>query len=411
MFNKNSIVFNTAFRWSGEILNKGLWFVFFVILARILGNRDFGYFTYTFAFGSLAAIFTDLGTNIFLVKSISKDKNTVSELGSVIELKIFLSIIVLVISAVIAFFSAEKPWIVIVFTGSLLLSAFLDPAVSVFRAHKQMYYETIIMLFWRILIVGLSLLGIYLLHFGLIEISISFIAGGFIALVAAILVIKRVYNADFFLFRKPNIEFWKKILKVSVPMGVLVIFAGIFFKLNVILLEHFKTSREVGWYSAAFKLIEGTFFVPSIFIGTLFPFLCETNEDSRISDSSHFLFKRAFIFLLSISVLIAAVFTLFSDKIILILYGIQYLPAENSLKIISWALIFIFLNELFMFTFLSVEKQKTVFNFMLISLAIYLVLCLILIPAYGAIGSSWTLLLTQIVLFSLNFSAIRGLRK
>ncbi len=410
MFNKNGIIFNTAFRWSGEILNKALWFVFFVLLARVLGNKDFGYFTYTFAFGSLVAIFTDLGTNIYLVKTISKEIESRRELGRVIELKILISFLVLAISSVIAFLTAEKPWIVIAFTFSLLLSAFLDPAVSVFRAHKQMYYETIIMLIWRVLIVGLSLLGIYLLHFGLIEISVAFIAGGIIALAGAIIIIKKAYDTDFFSFRKPDLKIWLKMLKISVPMGVLVIFSGIFFKFNVILLEHFKTSLDVGWYSAAFKLIEGTFFIPSIFIGTLFPFLCETNEDSRISDSSHFLFKRAFLFLLAISFAIAVIFTVFSEKLILLLYGFQYLPATNCLRIICWALVFIFSNELFLFTFLSVDKQKTVFNFMAVSLIVYIVLCLILIPVYGAIGCSWTLLLTQLILFFLNLSAIRGLK-
>lgn len=410
MINKNSIVFNTALRWGGEILNKGLWFVFFVILARLLGNADFGYFTYTFAFGSLVAIFTDLGTNIYLVKNISKEKSAVDNLSGVTELKIFISVIVFLAASAIAFLTAKKPWIVILFTSSLLLSAFIDPAVSVFRAHKQMYFETIIMLLWRILMVGLSLLGIYFLNFGLLKMSGCFIAAGFIALMASVILIKKVYNANFFVIKKPDIKQWMGILKASVPLGVLVIFAGLFFKLNIILLEHFRTSQEVAWYSAAFKLIEGTFFIPSIFIGTLFPFLCETNEDSRISDSSHLLFKRSALFLLVISVMLAVIFSLWPEKIIHFLYGDQYLAASNSLIILAWALVFIFLNELFLYVFLSVEKQKTVFLFMLISLLAYVVLCFLLIPAYGAVGSAWTLVITQIILFSLNFSAIKDLR-
>ena len=410
MINKNSIVFNTTLRWGGEVLNKGLWFVFFVFLARLLGNEDFGYFTYTFAFGSLVAIFTDLGTNIYLVKSISKERTEVENLSGVIELKLFVSALVLVVSSAIAFASAKKPWIVILFTFSLLLSAFIDPAVSVFRAHKQMYFETIIMLLWRILMVGLSLLGIYFFHFGLMKMSVCFIAAGLAALTASVIIIRKVYGTDFFVLGKPNLKKFMEILKASVPLGILVIFAGLFFKFNIILLEHFKSSQEVAWYSAAFKLIEGTFFIPSIFIGTLFPFLCETNEDSRISDSSHLLFKRSALFLLAISVMIAAMFSLWPEKIIHFLYGDQYLAASNSLKILAWALIFIFLNELFLYVYLSVEKQKKVFFFMLISLCAYLVLCFFLIPAYGAAGSAWTLLLTQIVLFLLNFSSIKGLR-
>ena len=176
------------------------------------------------------------------------------------------------------------------------------------------------------------------------------------------------------------------------------------------MLEHFRASQEVGFYSSAFKLVEGMFFVPSIFIGTLFPFLCETNEDSRISDSSHFLFKKAFLFLLAIAVIVALIFSVWAGKIILFLYGSQYMPAVDSLKVLAWVLVFVFLNELFFYTFLSVEKQKTVFFVMSVSMVAYIILCLVLIPGFGSVGSSWALLLTQFVLFSLNVILMRRLR-
>ena len=72
---KRNVLFNTAIRWSGEIINKLLLLLFFVILARYFGKEDFGYFIYSVAFGSIMATFTDLGTNLFLLKSIVKGKN------------------------------------------------------------------------------------------------------------------------------------------------------------------------------------------------------------------------------------------------------------------------------------------------------------------------------------------------
>lgn len=205
MFIMNSgkkIFFNAALRWSGEILIKLLWFMFFIILARQLGANEFGYFNYAFSFASMLTVFTDLGTNLLIVKTISKNESvTHYYLTNVIFLKIILSLAVFIVIIAYANVAAEPPLVLVLISLSLLISAFLDPLNSVFRAYGKMYYETSVMLLWRILIVGISLFGLYWLNFRLLGISISFIVAGVIALMVSFQIIKYSFKERIFLLK------------------------------------------------------------------------------------------------------------------------------------------------------------------------------------------------------------------
>lgn len=399
------IIFNTTFRWSGEILTKVLWFVFVIILARRLGSSGFGYFNYAFSFGSMLIVFTDLGTNILIVKNVSKDTSlTGYYLTNVVFLKVILSIVVFIAIAVYANAHAQLPLVLVLISSSLLIGAFLDPLNSIFRAYGKMYYETVVMLFWRMMIVGASLFGLYRLNFGLLGISISFLLAGIVTLLMSFQIIKSAFHIETFSFKVINIHVWGRLLKESLPVGIWIIISTLFYKLNVVLLEYFSKSDEVGWYSASFKLIEVAFFVPSIFIASIFPYLCRDGERDRISDSAYALFKRAFLFLLGVALILATVMFLFSSAIISHLYGNNYFPAVRIMSITAWMPVFIYLNELFIILFLSIDKQKVLIALMSVPMIIYLISCFVLIPRLNGIGAAWSLLVTQIVFFIINIS-------
>lgn len=414
MFIMNSgkkIFFNAALRWSGEILIKLLWFMFFIILARQLGANEFGYFNYAFSFASMLTVFTDLGTNLLIVKTISKNESvTHYYLTNVIFLKIILSLAVFIVIIAYANVAAEPPLVLVLISLSLLISAFLDPLNSVFRAYGKMYYETSVMLLWRILIVGISLFGLYWLNFRLLGISISFIVAGVIALMVSFQIIKYSFKRENISFKMINTGCWGQILKESLPVGTLVVVITIFYKLNVVVLEYFSNSDEVGWYSASFKLIEASFFISSIFIASIFPYFCRDGIRNRISDYALLLFKKSFLFLFGAALILALVLFLFSNEIISRLYGSGYIPAIKVLNIVAWMPIFIYLNELFLFLFLSIDKQMTIIKLMIIPICVYFLSCFTLIPKWNCIGAAWSLLLTQVILFITNILYLRYIR-
>lgn len=207
-----------------------------------------------------------------------------------------------------------------------------------------------------------------------------------------------------------NTGCWGQILKESLPVGTLVVVITIFYKLNVVVLEYFSNSDEVGWYSASFKLIEASFFISSIFIASIFPYFCRDGIRNRISDYALLLFKKSFLFLFGAALILALVLFLFSNEIISRLYGSGYIPAIKVLNIVAWMPIFIYLNELFLFLFLSIDKQMTIIKLMIIPICVYFLSCFTLIPKWNCIGAAWSLLLTQVILFITNILYLRYIR-
>jgi O-antigen/teichoic acid export membrane protein len=408
MTQEQKIALNAGVRWFGEALNKASWFIFIVILARKLGSSSFGYFNYAFSFGSMLVTFTDLGTNVYLVKHIARDQTRSSiYLSNILSIKGMLTII----AGLAAYCLSDHSAIVIIITAALFCSAFLDPYNSAFRAFNGMFWETLIMLFYRFLIVGIGILGLFYFQFTLVNIAWVFLIAGIASVIAAGILIHFRFGVSYFSFHDIQYHTWHKILRTSIPFGLLIIATTILTKLNVIILQSFTASTEVGWYSAAYKLIEATFFIPSILIGSIFPTLCRENIGGQISHKALILFRHAFTFLAAIAVCMAIVCSFGSTFIIHLFFGHDFFPAKTDLSILAWLPIFTFTNELLFYFFFSLDKQKIVVQIATITVGIYLSICFILIPRFGHVGAAWSILLAHIIMFSLNSVVFLKLRR
>ena len=375
-------------------MNKSLWFVFMIVLARMLGSKDFGYFSFAFAFASIFAAFTDLGTNTLILKDISNNPlRTSSHINNILALKTILSLMVFIAILLYSVFSPSVDFIVILFSISLIISSFLDPFNSLFRAHKQMHYESLVMFTWRLLIVAASSFTLYYFHAGLHVIATIFIGAAVTSLVLSFIIGKHTYDLR---METLNPGIWVSLLKASIPFGLVIISGTLIMRFNTVLLQHFRGAEEVGWYSAAYRLIEGSLFIPSIFVASVAPFLFQHFSSLRLHKR---IFEKALAVLLVISSVIATVLYLFADNIIGVIYGKQFSNSVAPLRITSLAIVFIYCNELLLYFFLSREKHYSMVWTYIVTIIVYAAICLILIPAYGFIGASWSLFAIEALIF------------
>jgi O-antigen/teichoic acid export membrane protein len=243
MNSDKKIIQNTVYRWSGEIINKIIWFLFIVFIARHLSSSGFGFFNYAFSFASMIIVLTDMGTNTLITKEVSKNYSKSGiYLSNVYFLKIVSSIVLISAISVFAFLFDEQPVILILISSSLLISAFLDPLNSIYRAYSSMIYETAVLLMWRIMIAGFSIMGLYWYNQGLLWISLSFIAAGITALILSFVITKKKFRTEIFSFKHVDIRMCRNIIKESVPIGLLVVVSTMFYKLNIVLLQYISNS-------------------------------------------------------------------------------------------------------------------------------------------------------------------------
>lgn len=204
------------------------------------------------------------------------------------------------------------------------------------------------------------------------------------------------------LSKKERKILWKFILIVSVT-----IFSGVFFGyMDMIILGRFVPSEFIGYYSAAFNLVSSAS-VLITFSVALFPIFSRMKRKNLEQ-----FFKKSVRASFIISVLSALFVLLFSNYIISIIFGQDYLPASGILRIFSLLLISVPLTGVYSSYFTSIGKPgivtkalivSTIANIILnIAFITYLVKYSNLWASYGAataaIISGWLYLL--ILIFS-----------
>ena len=401
----NKIFSNVIIRWSGEILSKGLWFFFLIYLARKLGVEQFGQLNYALSFSALLIVFTDFGTNLFLVRRVAAEKNIYEKenvLNQVLWFKVITTIILLLIAVVLQRHNNISGTATLIITLSFAISAFLDPLNSIYRAHKHINIETYIMFYWRILIVVIGFILISF-HNDILYIAVALLFSAITALIISIKVLKKKYGIAAFLFHKLNFKLWPKILFSSLWINLVIIIITFIGRYNVIVLEKYSSTAQLGYYGASYKLLEGTFFIPSLLIASILPHFIESNVGNTLSNYGKKLFFKALYTLVFLSTLLALPLFFFSDMVIKLLYGNAYIPAAITLKVMAVTLIFFFINELLYCIILSLNKERTVVINAFFAIVLYLPFCYIIIPSQGALGAAISLFVGHFVLCLLNF--------
>ena len=370
----------------------------FIYIARKLGDEDFGKLSFAYSFAGICFIVADFGLSTILIRNVSRQKELTKEyVGNILVLKIVLSFICISVIGLFVLctdYPADVITVLVIFGGVMFFKTLIDFFCAVLNAHERMDIEAFlkgtnhISLFLSgivVLVVGYGL-------FGLINVFLT------VYLVSSIIGFYIVYVSIVEIRPCFNLRFWKNILRESLPLAFTVVFTVIYFKIDVVMLSLIRgDNSEIGWYSAAMRLIELVGIVPALIVSALFPIVSSLYKES--TDSLKNVFKTSFRYLLAIALPIAVGTLLLSDRLIYIIYDKEYFKTVPALKILSFALIFIFVNYILMNVLVAVDRQKT--NAIIAGTCVFvnIVLNLCLIPHYGYLGAGTATVITEIVLF------------
>ena len=373
----------------------------FIYIARKLGDEDFGKLSFAYSFAGICFIVADFGLSTILIRNVSRQKELTREyVGNILVLKVLLSLICVSVIGIFILFTdypADVITLLVAFGGVMFFKALIDFFCAVLNAHERMDIEALlkgtnhILLFLSgivVLVVGFGLFG--LANMFLVVYSISSIIGFYIVYMC----IEKIRPCF-------NLRFWKYILRESFPLALTVIFTVIYFKIDVVMLSLIRgDNSEIGWYSAATRLIELAGVLPALIVSALFPIISSLYKASI--ESLENVFKTSFRYLLMIALPITVGTLLLSDRLIYIVYGKEYFKTIPALKILAISLIFIFVNYILMNILVAVDRQMT--NAIMAGTCVFvnIVLNMCLIPHYGYLGAGTATVITEIVLFTLG---------
>lgn len=184
----------------------------------------------------------------------------------------------------------------------------------------------------------------------------------------------------------------KALIAAAIPLGMVMVVNGLYFKLDAFLLSLLGTSNQVAIYGIGYRAFEILIVLPGFVMVTLLPVLASvTVNDPRFGA----LVQKAFTTVLLLAAPLAA-FGLLGTEIMTLLGGSQYAEGGFVLAMILLGVAFACLNGVFGNALVSQGRQGVLLKVALLNLAINGVANVIAIPIWGASGAAVALALTEI---------------
>ncbi|MDP8262263.1 MAG: flippase [Candidatus Ancaeobacter aquaticus] len=402
------IVKNTTCILLGNVVNKISSIILLFFFSRYLGATGFGLYSFIFFYVGLFGSLTDLGVKTTLVRELARPRQRKElYLGNSIILAITGTVAALCLSIAISFvagYTSNVKALIALASLSLVFSfrdlTFRQIYESVFQVNLKMEYPTIINALNEILVV-FSCLAVIMLKGSLGTLICVYVLGYVPGFICIIVYANKCMRPVFSL----NKTVMKEIIKLCFPLGMAVALTSVYDKIGGVLLQVFKGSEAVGYYSVAYRVSVSLKIIPFALMISLFPLLSEYYAHDRGKFLKYF--NAAVKYILLIALPMGVIVTLFSEQIVVLVSGKSFIESATSLVYMIWAVVFLFITIVFFYTLISMNKQVLALFISGVMLTMNVILNIILIQKWSYVGASITLLLTEIIGFILALICVK----
>ena len=334
--------FNTSWLLVEKIMRLVAGVLVGIWMAKYLGPKSFGIFSYSLSFVAILGPVAKLGLDHIVVRDLTKYPDKRDEyIGTAFWLKIIGAVVLLFMIAVTVRATSNDDvtnlYIFIIASGVVFQS--FDVVDFYFQSKVLNKYVSIC----KIMQLGISSvlkIALILLDAGLFWfVLITLIDNIFLAL------------ALLFAYHRQKIgRFWggfsfnvaKQLLSASWPLALTSYATMLFMHLDKVMIKEMLGAEEVGYYAAAVKISEAYYFLPLVIGTSLFPAIINAKS---ISESLYLKrLQNLHVLLVWMAIIIALVVTFTGQALIDLLFGVAYAPAGEVLIIHVWAGVFVALS-------------------------------------------------------------------
>jgi O-antigen/teichoic acid export membrane protein len=361
------------------------------LAARTLDPDGFGVWTAVSAYVSIWGVLTELGLTTVAMQRMASEPERESEwLGALAGMRLLLAVIAaLLCAATIPVFldtGHEAAWILTltIFSsgGSALMAVFnsrLRAGLALsFGVLQSFLWLGVTIVFWR---TGASVVAFAIAYVTVLAIICT------LQLQAA----RRYAHIAW----RAGRALWKPLMRVAVPLGIASVLITIYYQIDSVLLLQLSTAREAGIYGAGYRFLAPLLFLPAAVMSSFFPVLSAVHEHDP--DRVRRLVQRAAELMAVISLPILAGTIALSDQIIDALYGAEFARTAEVLPVLMIAFVSICFGSLagFLAPLLNLHWRLALYSG--VGAIANIVLNVLLIPRYGALGSAWATVFTEVL--------------
>jgi O-antigen/teichoic acid export membrane protein len=402
------IAYNVAFSAAAKVVSTVLALVGIGFITRYLGKEGFGDYSTILAFFFFFGALADLGLYAVSTREISRPGSNEEEiLGNVFSIRIASSLLIVLISFLLALFLPYPPLVkigIVISAFSYVFSSGYSVLIGLFQKRLAMDKVAIGELVGKIFQVAFIVLAV--------KLNLGFLAiiGTLLLNMIVSFLIVYLWSRRYLKFR-PAFQFpvWKKFLKESYPVGISAVIVFAYFKLDTILLSVLKTSADVGIYNAAYKVLENISFFPAMFVGLVMPIMSRYIFHER--EKFELVANKTFKVFLVITVPIFVGTVFLAGGIIRLIGGSGFAESVRVLQLLAAAMVFIFFGNFFTNVIIAGSLQKKLMGILLFCAVFNVSLNLFLIPRFSYLGAAATSSLTELFVVLLSgFIAWKNLK-
>ena len=327
------ILTNATLLAAARIIDRASRMLLAFFVARILHATGLGLYTAAIVYYELIVIAAETGATTLLVREIGKDKSRTNSYVT------HLCLIAFAVSAVLAasflgllpflHFNDEMASSLRVVALAIIPGVLKTIQEGVFVAHQRMEFATYTTFVAAAVNGGLSLVLLFR-GYGILSLIVVFVIGQYIMM----------FLYSYFINRYVTPLCWKVDVALLIQLGRevrtfagLAIFSGLFSRPEIVILSLVSTADNVGFYSAALRVVNLWQLFPQIYMMNVFPVLSHTYfirspEVDRILD-------RCIKYLLALSLPVMVGVVVAAGPILTVVYGAGFQASVIPLRLLA----------------------------------------------------------------------------
>lgn len=400
-----TITKNTFWLFFGQLASRLFRAAIVVYAARLLGAESWGAFAYALGVATFLTIFSDIGINALITKETARNLELKDQyLATAFFIK--LGLLTLLVLAVIIFFPyltriPEAALIMPILMFVFVFDTLRDLGSALSRALEKMQIEAGIQIFtnFAIAVLGFSFLTAQKNSQFL---ALAYALGSGLGLTVMFYALRRHFQNMLTNFNRSLI---KAIIVTAWPFGLLGIMGVIMLNTDIIMLGWLKTPSEVGYYSAAQKLIQVLYVLPALFAASVFPIMARLVKTDAQAVKK--LLEKSVALVILVSLPIAVLGIAFAEPIVELLFGLEYVPSILTFRILMATILIVYPASLLGYAIFAYDEQRNFIWFVAVAALGNVLFNFLLIPKFGIEGAAVSTILVQLLTNALIWNKVK----
>ncbi|OGL67097.1 hypothetical protein A3B21_04800 [Candidatus Uhrbacteria bacterium RIFCSPLOWO2_01_FULL_47_24] len=429
---------NTFVQLIGRVISIALALIVVAIMTRALGPDGFGGYSIIIAFLQFFGITVDFGLTLTANRMLSEIHNSPQPpltlrggdnsnpplkirggaggvmndasrlMSNLMTLRFVSAIVFLGLAPLVALFFPYPPEVKqgILLTSFSFLAVIMGQTLTpIFQKELRMGYVVVAELIGRVVLLAGVTLAAYF-SAGLLWFMAAVVAGSIAQYIATRKAASKFIKLRFAFDR----EIWKKIIRTSWPIGVSIIFNLIYLKADTIILSVLRPQAEVGFYGAAYRVIDQFTAVATMFIGLVLPPLTAAWVAGNRERFTR-IYQGAFdaYTIIAFPLMVGAL--MLGTKLMAFVAGANFAASGTVLGILMLGMVAIFFSTLFGHVIVVLNKQKPMILGYAATAVLGLTAYALVIPHYGMFGAAWTTVGTEFLIMLITFMVVSRVTK